>query len=103
MIQKAFVMKLKPGALAEYTKRHDEIWPELTEEVRRSGVRKIASFEDDPYIFLYSEVEDEGAWDRLWDSEIHKKWADWFGPLMEFNAEGKVDAKFVCQVFDFRS
>ena len=25
----AFKMKLKPGVVAEYKKRHDEIWPEL--------------------------------------------------------------------------
>jgi L-rhamnose mutarotase len=103
MIQQAFVMKLKPGALDEYVKRHDEIWPELTEEIKKCGISKIASFEDDPYVFLYSEVEDEGAWDRLWDSEIHVKWGAWFEPLMEFNKEGKVDAKFVRQVFRFGS
>jgi L-rhamnose mutarotase len=101
MIQQAFVMKLKPGALEEYVKRHDEIWPELTAEIKKCGISKIASFEDDPYVFLYSEVEDEGAWDRLWESEIHVKWAESFEPLMEFKDDGKVDAKFVSQIFKF--
>jgi L-rhamnose mutarotase len=29
----AFKMKLKPGFEAEYKKRHDEIWPELSREL----------------------------------------------------------------------
>jgi len=33
MIRKAFRMKLKPGNEAEYKKRHDEIWPELSQEL----------------------------------------------------------------------
>ena len=103
MISQAFVMKLKPGALAEYTRRHGEMWPELAAKIRESGVSKIASFENDPYIFLYSEVEDEGVWERLWDSDIHKKWAEWFEPLMEFTPDGKVDATFLRQVFNFES
>ena len=34
----AFKMKLKAGKAAEYKKRHDEIWPELAELIRSSGV-----------------------------------------------------------------
>ena len=30
----AFKMKLKPDAVAEYKKRHEEIWPELQKELR---------------------------------------------------------------------
>ncbi|GEM_PF-6381764 len=30
MIRSAFRMKLKPGTVEEYKKRHDEIWPELS-------------------------------------------------------------------------
>ena len=34
MIRHAFKMKLKPGHIAEYKKRHDEIWPDLAKELR---------------------------------------------------------------------
>ena len=33
----AFVMKLKPGNEAEYEKRHDEIWPELSQTLKQAG------------------------------------------------------------------
>jgi L-rhamnose mutarotase len=101
MLRQAFVMKLKPGALATYTNQHDHLWPKLAAEIRACGIKKIATFEDDPYLFLYSEVEDEGAWARLWDSEIHRAWGEVMEPLMEFGPDGKVDARFVKQVFNF--
>lgn len=34
----AFKMHLKPGMEAEYRKRHDEIWPELTTLLKDAGV-----------------------------------------------------------------
>lgn len=101
MFRQAFVMKLKPGALAKYTSQHDHLWAELASEIRACGIKKIATFEADPLLFLYSEVEDEGAWARLWDTEIHRKWGEVMEPLMEYGTDGKVDARFVKQVFDF--
>jgi L-rhamnose mutarotase len=101
MVRQAFVMKLKPGALAEYTRHHDQLWPELADAIRACGIQKIATFADDPYLFLYSEVEDVGAWARLWDTEIHRKWGEIMEPLMEYGTDGKVKARFVQQVFNF--
>lgn len=101
MLRQAFMMKLKPGAMAEYTRQHDNLWPELAEELRRCGIKTIATFEDEPYLFLYSEIEDEGAWARIWDTEIHKKWGQVMEPLMEFGEDGKVKAKFLRQIFNF--
>ena len=34
----AFKMKLNPGMEDEYRRRHDEIWPELTELLKDAGV-----------------------------------------------------------------
>lgn len=101
MTHQAFLMRLKPGALAEYTRHHDELWPELAAKIRECGIRKITTFEDDPYLFLYSEVEDASAWDRLWDSDIHKRWGEVMEPLMEYGEDGKVKAKFIRQIFNF--
>ena len=59
MIRRTFTMRLKPGALAEYTRNHNEIWPELVEEIERSGIATITTFEQDPVLFLFSEITDE--------------------------------------------
>ena len=37
-IRKAFLLKIKPGAAEEYTRRHNPIWPELETTLREHGV-----------------------------------------------------------------
>ncbi len=103
MIRRAFTMRLKPGGLAEYKRNHDEIWPELVAEIEKQGIAQITIFENDPVLFLYSEINDEEAWDRLWASEIHDKWAEVMNPLMEFRADGIVDSTEVREVFDLHT
>ena len=43
----AFKMKLFPGMEAEYRKRHDEIWPELSQALRDAGIYDYAIFLDE--------------------------------------------------------
>ena len=73
MIRRAFTMRLKPGGLAEYKDHHDQIWQDLVDEIERQGIAQITIFEADPVLFLYSEIRDEEAWDRLWHTAIHDK------------------------------
>ncbi len=103
MIRRAFIMRLKPGSLAEYKRRHDALWPELAAKLRECGVYKFATFESEPTLFLYSEIEDEGAWDRVWESEIHREWAKLMDPLMDMEPDGKPAAKIMPQVFNFEA
>lgn len=99
MIRRAFTMRLKPGGLAGYKKYHDEIWPELVAEIEKSGIGKIVIFEKDPVLFLYSEIYDEDAWDKLWHSEIHDKWGAVMNEFMEFRPDGIVDSSPVNEIF----
>ena len=103
MIRRAFTMRLKPGGLADYRAHHAAIWQELVDEISRQGIAQITIFERDPILFLYSEIGDEEAWDRLWHSEIHDKWAAIMDPLMEFNDEGIVDSSELNEVFNLRT
>jgi L-rhamnose mutarotase len=99
MIRRAFTMRLKPGALAEYRKHHDEIWPELVAEIERQGIASMTIFEADPVLFLYSEIIDEEAWDKLWHSEVHDRWGELMEPLMAFGDDGIVASSEVREVF----
>ena len=42
----AFRMTLLPGCLAEYTRRHDEIWPELADLLKAAGIRDYSIHHD---------------------------------------------------------
>ena len=103
MKRRAFTMRLKPGGLAEYKRNHDAIWPELVGEIEKQGIAQITIFENDPVLFLYSEITDEAAWDRLWASEIHDRWAEVMNPLMEFRDDGIVDSTEVREVFNLET
>jgi L-rhamnose mutarotase len=95
----AFTMTLTPDSLAEYTRRHDEIWPELVMEIEQSGIAEFTTFVHGSVLFLYSEVEDEDAWDRLWQSEIHMRWSEVMKPLMNVDEGGIVESSPLTEVF----
>ena len=60
---------------------HDNIWPELVAEIERSGIASITTFQRGLDLFLVSEIaESEAAWDRLWNSEMHRRWAEVMQP-----------------------
>src|SRR5215470_4909204 len=99
-IRRAFTLRLKPNAYAKYKEYHDQIWPELVREIEKSGIAQITTFADDPQLFLYSEIYDEKAWDKLWNSKIHDKWAQCMEPLMLFRPDGKVDAGPLTEIFN---
>ena len=103
MIRRAFTMRLKPGGLAQYKQHHADIWQVLVDEIERQGIAQITIFEADPVLFLYSEIRDQEAWDRLWHSEVHDRWGELMNPLMVFNADGIVYSSELHEVFDLHT
>ena len=78
---------------------HDAIWAELIAELEKSGIADMTIFENDPVLVLYSVITDVEAWDRLWHSEVHDRWAVLMSPLMEFNSDGIVNSTELREVF----
>ena len=99
VIRRAFTLRLKPKAFAKYKRYHDNIWPELVREIEACGIAQISTFENNLQLFLYSEIYDKKAWDKLWNSKIHDQWAKCMQPLMQFRPDGKVDAGPLRQIF----
>ena len=99
MIRRAFTLRLKPKSFAKYKHYHDNIWPELVREIEACGIARITTFENNLQLFLYSEIYDKKAWDKLWSSRIHDEWAKCMEPLMQFRSDGKVDAGPLREIF----
>ena len=101
MKRNAFKMKLKPGVLAEYKKRHDEIWPELAAELRASGISDYSIFFDEETLTLFAvqKLEDDNTADRLPNSPIVRKWWNYMATLMETHSDGSPVAKPLHEVF----
>ena len=97
--RRAFTLRLKPESFAKYKHYHDNIWPQLVREIENCGIAQITTFENNLQLFLYSEIYDEKAWDRLWNSRIHDEWAECMEPLMQFRPDGKVDAGPLREIF----
>ena len=103
-MRQTFLVKLKPGSLERYVQWHEEIWAELIAEIEGQGIAEISLFEADPWVFLYSEVHDTDAWERLWKSEVHARWADEaMKPLMEYGDDGLVDARELSEIWHFEA
>ena len=85
----AFKMKLKPNFEQEYKRRHDEIWPELAEELSRAGVCDYSIFLDRETLtlFAFQKLEEGNAADRLPETEVVKRWWEYMKDIMETNPD----------------
>jgi L-rhamnose mutarotase len=85
MTRNAFKMKLKPGVVAEYKKRHDELWPALATALRAAGVSDYSIFLDEETLTLFA-VQKLAAGhtaDQLPHLPIVRQWWTAMAPLME--------------------
>ncbi|HPJ02702.1 MAG TPA: L-rhamnose mutarotase [Candidatus Limiplasma sp.] len=57
MEKRAWKALLKPGMKAEYIKRHDEIWPEMTEVLKAAGICNYTIWNIGDELFGYYECE----------------------------------------------
>ena len=91
MLYQALALKLKTGGIKEYIRHHDQIpskLPKLKSALKESGIFSIRTFEVNPtLLFLFAEVTDNNAFEKLWNTEAHKEWVEVMEPLMELNEE----------------
>jgi L-rhamnose mutarotase len=101
MVRNAFVMKLKPGFEAEYKKRHDQIWPELAQELRAAGISSYSIFLDprSNYLFAVQELTDPNTASHLPETAIVKKWWAYMKDIMEVNPDNSPVVRPLQQVF----
>ena len=89
MKRHAFKMKLKPGVVAEYKKRHDEIWPELAATLKAAGVSDYSIFLDEETLTLFAvqKLNDRNSAADLPNLPIVRKWWNSMAPLMETHVD----------------
>ena len=89
MARIAFKMKLFKGCEAEYKKRHDEIWPELKNLLKKNGISDYSIFLDEETNILFGilKTDDPGLLDKLPSEPIMQKWWDYMKDIMETHAD----------------
>lgn len=85
----AFKMKLFKGCEAEYQKRHDEIWSELKELLKQSGIKDYSIFLDETTNDLvgFLTINDAKKLDDLSKEPVMQKWWAYMKDIMETNED----------------
>lgn len=85
----AFVMQLKAGFEQEYQRRHDEIWPELVQELRAAGVSDYSIFLHPETLQLFGVLKriDDHTMDELPHTGIMQKWWRYMADIMDTQAD----------------
>jgi L-rhamnose 1-epimerase len=94
-------MKLKPGNVEEYKRRHDAIWPELAAELRAAGISDYSIFLDEETLTLFAvqKLSPENTASALPKSPVVRKWWDWMAPLMETHPDNEPVSAPLREVF----
>ena len=85
----AFKMQLFKGFEEEYKKRHDEIWPELQDLLKESGISDYSIFLDETTNSLFGvmKVENKETVDKLPEQPVMQRWWKYMGDIMESNPD----------------
>lgn len=75
---------IKDGCVAEYKKRHDEIWQEMKDVLKKAGVCNYTIFIDGLEIFGYYECEKGASYATQVqnESEVVKKWNEYMSDIL---------------------
>lgn len=101
MTRKAFKFKLNAGQKEEYKKRHDELWPELENLLKASGIQDYSIFFDESKNSLFGilSIENPENLDDLPNHPIMKKWWDYMADIMEVNPNNSPKSLNLEEVF----
>ena len=85
----AFKMYLNEGQKEEYKKRHDKIWPELSNLLKKSGVSEYSIFldEDTNTLFAFQKVSEKDGSQDLGQNEILQRWWEYMADIMKVNPD----------------
>ena len=91
MTTHAFRMKLKPGTTDEYRRRHDEIWPELSQLLHEAGIHDYSIFLDEETLHLFAvlKLKPHNARESLPQHPVMKRWWQYMADLMETHADNR--------------
>jgi L-rhamnose mutarotase len=100
-MQLGFTMKLYEGMEEEYTKRHNELWPEMIDMLHAHGGKNYNIFLDRATHVLYGSIEilDEELWAKAADTAINRKWWDYMADIMETNPDNSPVSHPLVKVF----
>ena len=85
----AFKMKLLKGKESEYQQRHDEIWPNLQQLLKETGISDYSIFLDveTGFLFGFFKVTELELLNELPGHPVMQQWWDYMKDIMETNPD----------------
>lgn len=85
MERACFTFTIYPGQEEEYQRRHDEIWPEMVQMLKDSGISNYTLFRRGTQIYAYAECEPDAAtaFAKAGETDVNQRWAEWFSDVIE--------------------
>jgi len=86
-----FLIKVKAEMIEEYKRRHDAVWPEMLDAIRRNGWHNYSLFlREDGLLFGYFETPDslEVALQNLGREEVNTRWQEYMKGFFESASRG---------------
>jgi L-rhamnose mutarotase len=81
-----FLLKVKEDRIEEYKARHQNVWPEMQEALRRTGWHNYSLFlAKDGLLFGYFETPEDlqTAVDGMSKEEVNARWQTWMAPFFD--------------------
>lgn len=81
-----FILKVKEEMIDEYRLRHEQVWPEMLDALRRQGWHNYTLFlREDGLLFGYFETPDSfrTALQGMSEEEINERWQTEMEPFFE--------------------
>lgn len=87
----AFRMRLYPGMAEEYRRRHDAIWPELVELLRKAGIGDYLIFLDPETNTLFAVLSRKTGhgMDALPSHPVMRRWWAAMADIMETHSDNE--------------
>jgi L-rhamnose mutarotase len=96
MGQHAWVLEVRPGYEEEYKKRHDEIWPDMVEALKKAGISNYSIFRHGLTLFGYFETDDlQKTIVALAKDPVNARWGESMTPLMKIEVDERTGFPFL--------
>ena len=93
-----FLLKVKADKIEEYKERHENVWPEMKEALRRNGWHNYTLFiRDDGLLFGYFEAEESfaAALEGMDNEDVNARWQAEMAPFFEAPPGSRPDQNMI--------
>jgi len=99
----AFRMKVHPGRIEEYRKRHDELWPEMVAALKAAGISDYSIWHDPETDCLFATLvrTDAHGMDALPETDANRRWWKFMDDIMDYGPDGQPTVVALDRVFQF--